>query len=248
MKYKGIDMTKTVFHSLNHYRIKIAMMALTLFISSLPLHAEESKMKNATITVTATGESQAAPDMAIINLAVVTDDKTAQQALAANNKSMNDIVNAFKNNGIQASDLQTSGLSIYQSTSEKQNSETLYHVSNSLTVRIRNLTNAGKIFDQAMALGVNSVNGITFTNADPRPFYQEARKKAIAEAIEKAKTIAQAANVKLGKIIKINENDDHYYPKPRLMSRAADTSYADTNFSGGELGYNVSVTVVFVID
>lgn len=245
-------MTKTVFHLVNLHRIKIAMMALTLLISSLPLHAEENKMKSATITVTATGESQATPDMAIISLAVVTDDKTAQQALADNNKSMNDIVKAFKSNGIQANDLQTSGLSIYQYTpdkhNEKQNIEKLYHVSNSLTVRIRDLTNAGKIFDQAMALGVNSVNGITFTNADPKPFYQEARKKAIAEAIEKAKTIAQAANVKLGKIIKINENDDHYYPKPRLMSRAADTSYADTNFSGGELGYNVSITVVFSID
>ncbi|WP_208440470.1 SIMPL domain-containing protein [Bartonella raoultii] len=241
-------MIKTVFHSMNHYRIKIATIGLILLVGLLPLHAEESKMKNATITVTATGESQATPDMAIINLAVVTEDKTAQQALAANNKSMNDIVNAFKNNGIQANDLQTSGLSIYQSNPEKQNHVKLYHVSNSLTVRIRDLTTAGKIFDQAMALGVNAVNGITFTNADPKPFYQEARKKAIAEAIEKAKTIAQAADVKLGKIIEISENSDHYYPKPRLMSRAADTSYADTNFSGGELGYNVSVTVVFSID
>ncbi len=94
-------------------------MALALLVSSLPLHAEASKMKNATITVTATGESQAVPDMAIINLAVVTEDKTAQKALAANNKSMNDIVNAFKSNGIQANDLQTSGLSIYQSHPDK---------------------------------------------------------------------------------------------------------------------------------
>ncbi|MBB5073185.1 hypothetical protein HNQ69_000289 [Bartonella callosciuri] len=245
-------MTKVIFQPLNHYKVKIAMMALTLLASSLPINAEESKMKNPTITVTATGESQATPDMAIINLAVVTYDKTAQKALAANNKSMNDIVNAFKNNGIQANDLQTSGLSIYQSSpdkhQEKKDNEKVYHVSNSLTVRIRDLTNAGKIFDQAMALGVNSVNGITFTNSDTKPFYQEARKKAIAEAIEKAETIAQAANLKLGKIIEINENNDRYYPTTRLMSRAVDASYAATNFSGGELGYNVSVTVVFSID
>ncbi|MCZ2158343.1 SIMPL domain-containing protein [Bartonella sp. 220] len=245
-------MTNTIFQPLNHYSVKIAMIVLTLLASSLSIHAEASKMKNATITVTATGESQATPDMAIINLAVVTEDKTAQKALAANNKSMNDIVAAFKNNGIQANDLQTSGLSIYQSSTEKshdrRNHEKLYHVSNSLTVRIRDLANAGKIFDQAMALGVNSVNSITFTNADTKAFYQEARKKAITEAIEKAQTIAQAANLKLGKIIEINENNDNYYPKARLMSSATHASYADTNFSGGELGYNVSVTVVFAID
>nr|WEQ92348.1 rC1 [synthetic construct] len=106
-----------------------------------------------------------------------TQDKTAQKALADNNKSMNDIINAFKNNGIQANDLQTSGLSIYQSNPnkdhEKKNNGIVYHVSNSLTVRIRDLSNAGKIFDQAMALGVNSVHGITFTNANTKPFYQE---------------------------------------------------------------------------
>ncbi|WP_375658185.1 SIMPL domain-containing protein [Bartonella sp. CL436QHHD] len=234
--------------------VKTVILAFTLLTTSLTVraYAEENKMKNATITVTAIGESQAAPDMAIINLAVVTYDKTAQKALASNNQSINDIIKAFKNNGIKANDLQTSGLSIYQSTSDKQhekkNNEKLYHVSNSLTVRIRDLTNAGKIFDQAMSLGVNSVNGITFTNADTKPFYQEARKKAITEAIEKAQTIAQAADLKLGKIIEINEKDDYYHPTPRLMSRAADVSYANTNFAGGELNYNVSVTVVFAID
>ncbi|WP_260480135.1 SIMPL domain-containing protein [Bartonella quintana] len=245
-------MTKIISQPLKSYSIKMAMITLTLLAASLPTHAEESKIKNATITVTATGESQATPDMAIINLAIVTHDKTAQKALAANNKSMNDIVNAFKNNGIQANDLQTSSLSIYQSSPEKhrekKNTEILYQVSNSLTVRIRDLSNAGKIFDQAMALGVNSVNGITFTNANTKPFYQEARKKAVTAAIEKAETIAQAANLKLGKIITINENDDNSYSRPHLMSRAAHASYADTTFSSGELNYNVSVTVVFAID
>ncbi|WP_144752874.1 MULTISPECIES: SIMPL domain-containing protein [Bartonella] len=235
---------------LKNYLVKIAILTFTLLATSLTIvraYAEENK-RDSTITVTAIGESQAAPDMAIINLAVVTHDKTAQKALASNNQSINDIIKAFKNNGIQANDLQTSGLSIYQSSHEKKNNEKLYHVSNSLTVRIRDLSNAGKIFDQAMALGVNSVNGITFTNADTKPFYQEARKKAITEAIEKAQTIAKAADLKLGKIIEINEKDDYYRPTPRLMSRAADASYADTNFSGGELNYNVSVTVVFAID
>ncbi|KEC54637.1 SIMPL domain-containing protein [Bartonella koehlerae] len=247
-------MKKVIFKPLQSYPIKITMITLTLLAASPITHAEESKMKNATITVTATGENQATPDMAIINFAVVTHNKTAQKALADNNKSMNDIVNAFKNNGIQENDLQTSGLSIYQSNQgkhhEKKNNGNgiVYHVSNSLTVRIRDLSNAGKIFDQAMALGVNSVHGITFTNADTKPFYQEARKQAITEAIEKAKTIAEAANLKLGKIIKINETDDNYYSRPHLMSKTVNASYTDTAFSSGELNYNVSVTVVFAIN
>ncbi|ATO57731.1 SIMPL domain-containing protein [Bartonella sp. 1-1C] len=246
-------MTKMIFQLLKVYRIKLSILTvLSLLTTSCFVHSEETIRNAPTITVTATGENQATPDMAIINLAVVTHDTTAQKALAANNKFMNDIVDTFKNNGIQANDLQTSGLSIYQTNSdkkqEKKNNEITYHVSNSLTVNIRDLANAGKIFDQAMALGVNSVNGITFTNADTKPLYKEARKKAVTEAIAKAETLAQAANVKLGKIITINESNNEYYPTPRLMSRAQSASYADTNFSGGELNYHVSVTITFAID
>ncbi|WP_455481633.1 SIMPL domain-containing protein [Bartonella sp. B35(2025)] len=241
-------MTKVIFQPLNSYFIKIATIALISLVTAFTVYAEERK---STITVTATGENQAVPDIAIINLAIITHDETAQKALAANNKSMKDVINALKSNGIQANDLQTSDMSIYQSGSdknhEKNNNENLYHVSNFLTVRIRDLPNAGKIFDQAMAFGVNSVNGIIFTNADTKPFFQEARKKAIAEAIEKAKTIAQAANLKLGKILEIKENNGNYNLTPRLIGSAT-TSYADTNFSGGELNYDVTVTVVFAID
>ncbi|MCZ2204077.1 SIMPL domain-containing protein [Bartonella sp. A05] len=243
-------MTKAIFHPLNRYRFKITILAaLALLTTSFSVHAEESTVQNSIITVTATGESRATPDMAIINLAVITHDKTAQAALASNNKSMNDVINTLKNNGIQAQDLQTSGLSIYTiSADEKKNNKDLYQVSNHLTVRIRDLANAGKIFDQAMALGINSVHGITFTNAETKPFYIEARKQAIAEAIEKAKILAQAANVKLGKIIKITENDGNSRPITSLISSARSVNYENTNFAGGELNYGVSVTIIFAID
>lgn len=38
-------MTKTIFQPLNHYSIKIAMVALALIASSLSIHAEASKIK-----------------------------------------------------------------------------------------------------------------------------------------------------------------------------------------------------------
>ncbi|OPB29912.1 hypothetical protein BWD121_009470 [Bartonella sp. WD12.1] len=248
-----MNMIQIIFQLKNTNLIKVSMLAvLTLLTTSSSVHAEECTIKNSTIVVTATGESQAAPDMAIINLSIVTYDKTAQKALADNNKFMNNIVDSLKKNNIQEHDLQTSNLSIYQSSSDKQqeqkNSENLYEVSNSLTVRIRDLANVGKIFDQAISLGINSVHGITFTNADTKPFYKEARQKAIAEAIEKAETLTQAANLKLGKIIEINENNNSFHPTQRLSRSAQFASYTDTNFSSGELNYNVSVTVTFSID
>ncbi|WP_336294263.1 SIMPL domain-containing protein [Bartonella sp. CB169] len=246
-------MIKTIFQPFSHYRTQIVMAVLTLLASSVAIQATESTIKNSTIKVTATGESHAAPDMATIDLAVITNRKTAQEALEANNKSINGIVTALKKNGIQENDLQTSGFSIYQNDSDKHNetkkSAEEYQVFNVLRILVRDLPKAGKIFDQAIKSGVTVVHGIDFSNANTKPFYQEARKKAIAEALEKAKTIAQAANVKLGKIIEINEHRDNHYPTPRLTRSAAQTHYSEnTNFSGGTLSYNVNVTMVFAID
>ncbi|UTO27924.1 SIMPL domain-containing protein [Bartonella harrusi] len=248
-------MTKTIFQSLNYYKVKIAMIMLALLACSFPIHAAESKTKDRTITVSATGETSVTPDVAIINLAIVTEDTTAQKALTANNKSMNDIINAFKKNGIQENDLQTSNLNIYpynphneHKDNEKKTHEKLYRVSHSLTVYIRDFANAGKIFDQAMALDVKSVNNIYFTNNNTEPFYKEARKNAIAKAIEKAKTIAQEANLKLGKIITINEGSNNHYPREHLRSGSIEDDYDNTNLAGGELSYVVNITMVFDIE
>ncbi|WP_175869217.1 SIMPL domain-containing protein [Bartonella gabonensis] len=243
-------MIKIIFKPLKYCKVKIAIMAFALLATSFPIHAEQSKMKNATIEVVATGESFTAPDMVTIDLAVVTEKKTAQKALNANNKSMNDIVNTLKNNNIHANDLQISGLSLHPFTpdnhQEEKKNEQLYRVTNFLTVHIRDLANTGKILDQIIALGVNKIDGINFTNADPNPFYKESRKKAIVEAIKKAETIAQAANVKLGKIIKIVE--DNFHPMPNLTYQALDGTYKETTLSEGQRGYSVAVTVTFSID
>lgn len=92
-----MNMTQIIFQLKNANLIKVSMLAaITLLTTSFSVHAEECTMKNSTIVVTATGESQATPDMAIINLSIVTHDKTAQKALVDNNKFMNNVVDSFK--------------------------------------------------------------------------------------------------------------------------------------------------------
>nr|WP_225868234.1 SIMPL domain-containing protein [Bartonella apis] len=200
------------------------------------------------IVVQATGDEQAKPDIAIINLAVETEGETADSALNANNGTMNKVLDAFKKDGIENADLMTSGLAIYRVEENKKANTPLYRVSNSLSVRVRDINKAGKIFDEAMKLGVNSVNGITFTNADTKPYLTNARKKAVAEAIAKAKTLAESANVKLGNVITIAEDNSGNMMMPRLMSASATAYRNETNFSSGELDYKVNVTMTFAIE
>ncbi len=62
-----------------------------------------------------------------------------------------------------------------------------YQVVNGVGVRVRDLGQLGEILDKSVTLGVNQGGGIEFTNDKPEAVITEARKAAVADAINKAK-------------------------------------------------------------
>ncbi|MBY2964509.1 SIMPL domain-containing protein [Rhizobium leguminosarum] len=233
-----------------------ALLALPL-AAAAPAFAQDAKPREPVISVTGDGESSVAPDMAIVNLAVVKQAKTAREALDENNKAMNDVLAALKSGGIAERDLQTSGFSIQpqynypQPVDGQQQQPQLigYQTINSVTVRLRDLAKLGAVIDQSVTLGINQGGEIQFTNDKPDAAIEEARKAAVADAIKRAKTLSEAAGVKLGRILEINENVPRAMPQPvyraTMMKEAAD---AAVPVQGGENNYNVSVTVTFAIE
>lgn len=217
--------------------------------------ADDNAPREAVISVSGEGRSGVAPDMAVLSFSVVSDAKTAREALDANNKSMTDVLKALKDAGIAERDLQTSGFAINPQYQYPDNSDggnkppvlTGYQVANSLTIRVRDLPKLGSIIDQAVTLGVNQGGSIFFTNDKPEAALTEARRAAVADAMEKAKVLSQAAGVSLGRVVEISENSRA--PEPVPMMRAMSKEYAAdaVPVAAGENTYNVSVNVTFAI-
>ncbi|PCI05644.1 MAG: hypothetical protein COB78_03355 [Hyphomicrobiales bacterium] len=218
----------------------------------------EVKEQVATIHVTGTGTVAITPDIAIINVGVLRQARTARAALDANNTAMAGVITAMKAQGIADKDLQTANFNIqprYQyykrsSTGEQKPPKIIgYQVSNQLTVRIRDLKKVGAILDQAISLGINSGGNIQFTNDNPQEALTEARKKAMKNAMEKATTLTAAAGVTLGRILSINEQSS--MPRPMPMARArmmADASVESAvPVQGGENSYRVTVNASWEI-
>ncbi|MBB4477490.1 SIMPL domain-containing protein [Rhizobium etli] len=232
-----------------------ALLALPL-AAAAPAMAQEAKPREAVISVTGDGESSMAPDMAVVTLSVVKQAKTAREALDENNKAMKDVLGALKSGGIAERDLQTSGFSIQpqynypQPVDGQQQQPQLigYQTINSITVRLRDLAKLGQVIDQSVTLGINQGGEIQFTNDKPEAAIEEARKNAVAEAAKKAKTLSEAAGVKLGRIIEINENDPRPLPQPAYRATMMKEADAAVPVQGGETTYHVSVTVTFAIE
>lgn len=205
------------------------------------------------ISVTGEGEVAVAPDMAILNLSVLREGETARAALTANSEAMKQVLAALKEAGVAERDLQTSGLSIqprFAQPGKERNIEpkiTGYSVSNGLTVRVRKLTDAGAILDKAVTLGVNQGGGIVFVKDDLKPTLTEARKLAVADAVARAKTLAEAADIKLGRILTIEEQSNLPRPMPFGGPMRMAASDASVPLAAGENSYRTQVNVVFEI-
>ncbi len=205
------------------------------------------------ISVIGEGEVNVAPDMAILNLSVLREADTARAALTANNEAMKQVLAALKEAGIAERDLQTSGLSIqprYAQPGKDRAGEPKisgYSVSNALTVRVRNLADAGGILDKVVGLGVNQGGGIAFVKDDMKPTLTEARKRAVADAVARAKTLAEAAEIRLGKILSIEEQSSMPRPMPYGGALRMAAKDASVPIESGENTYRTQVNVIFEI-
>lgn len=229
------------------------MMALGLAAAmALPFAASAAETPvQPRIVVTGEGEATVAPDMALLSLSVMREAKTAREALDANNTAMAEVIEAIKLFGIADRDLQTAGLQImprYNYTNKPDGTQeaelVAYQVTNTLSVRVRDLVKTGEVIDKAVSLGVNQGGNIVFTNDDPSATITEARKKAVAEATAKAKTLAEAAGVQLGRILEISDQAFAAQPMP-IQAKAFDRVAASVPIEAGENAYQVQVNMTF---
>lgn len=206
------------------------------------------------IIVAGEGEAAVAPDLAIITLSVLREAETAREALDENNAATAAVIAAMKEAGIESRDLQTSGLQINpryvypkNDDGEDQPRIVAYQVTNTLTVRVRDIARVGEILDRSVSLGVNQGGGVAFSNDDPSAARTEARRRAVEDAIARARTLADAAGVGLGPIIELSEQSFAPPPMPMAAGRAfrmAAQSDA-VPVEAGESVYRIQVNATF---
>lgn len=223
---------------------------------ALPAAAIAENDSTPRIVVTGEGEAAVSPDMAIVTLTVMREAVTAREALTANNEAMQAVIAAMKEAGIAERDLQTSGFGIHpryvypaDGSQPQEPKIQAYQVMNTLTVRVRDIAKAGDILDRSVTLGVNQGGEITFTNDDPTATLAEARKSAVEDAFAKARTLSEAAGVKLGQVLEISEQNlmpppIPYADKAMRMEAAA----ASVPVQSGENTYRVQVSVSFALN
>jgi len=228
------------------------------------------------IWVTGQGVVYAVPDVANLLMGVQVQAKTVSDALSQAAQAMNAVIGALKGKGVADQDIQTQGynispvygqgvitvppVTVYPPTAPQPTAApgvptiTLpgqpiivgYQVTNTASITVRNLANAGAIIDAGAQAGGDSIRiqSIYFSISDPSKYYSQARTLAVNDAKAKAQQLASASGVTLGSITYIAENQGY---TPPIYASGAAVPGATTPISPGQPQIIISVQMAFAI-
>lgn len=205
-----------------------------------------------TLSLSGEGSAEAQPELATVQVGVAVTAKVAKDALAENSRLLTAALNAAKESGIEPRDLQTSGLALRPDIVRAEkwpHREVIgYQVNNVVTLRVRDISKLGGLLDRLVVLGINDIRSINFSVANPAPLIEQARAEAIKDAMRKAEKYAEAANLRIVRVLDITESGvETPSPRPLVLTRAASAPRPDVPIEAGELVYRARVNAVFEI-
>lgn len=198
-----------------------------------------------TITVVGTGEVRGTPDVADLTLGVSGRAGSATEVMARMADRAQKVIDALHDAGVSDDDIQTARLSV-QPVYDDDGNVKGYEASNTVTVRIRDLSRAGAIVDAAAATAGDDirVEGIAFSIDDDSALLAAARTKATKRARAQATQLASGADVEVGEVRSISESTSSM---PIAYAGDAAERAASTPVMPGSQTLSVQATVVFAI-
>jgi uncharacterized protein len=233
----------------------VTVVALLSSVLAAPACAQSVRGGKMRIIGRATIE--AAPDYVTVQVGISNRASSPTLALDQNSAVARKIIDFSKGFGISERDIQTSSvnLSLNYKTVRDPNGTTRqepdgYSASNMVRVKLSDLSRLGTFMRQILDQGATNIAGVHFGLTNLEKLSDEARTKAVEDAVRQAQGLAQAAKVKLGSI-----QDIAYPPRSRIsaMDGAADmplraAARIDVPIEAGTLKTSAEVEITWAIE
>ena len=242
------------WHKIIKFIILIIILIFVLKLICGDNYSDRSNIQKDTIVVSGKGELTVKPDIATISFSVMEENMDVSIASDAVNTKIGKIIETLKADGVDEKDIKTTGYNIYPrydyittQTYPYGGKQVLvgYDVTQSISIKIRDLTKAGKIVSDLGTLSVTDMSGLNFTEDKYDDLVLQARDQAIVQARSEATKLAKALGVRLVKIVGYSEGGN---PTPvfygAMASGVSMKNAVDAVLPTGEnkITSNVSIT------
>jgi uncharacterized protein YggE len=263
----------------NLYRATLAFLIVIALFFGVKVLSEFRSFNTAgnkdanTITLSGHGEVQAVPDIANVYFTIRKEGKTvkeAQEAVVVVEKAALDFLKESK---VEEKDIQTSNASFNPKYENKRSicpQTTMmggatapsyycgdgkqviigYEAYESITVKLRNPDDAGKVMQGLGTVGVSELSGPNFAIDNEDELKAEARKEAIEDAGAKAKALAKDLGVSLGGVASFSESGSYpmmYSAKAESMDGYGGAAPIPAQIPKGENTISSDVTITYII-
>lgn len=234
---------------------KMNLFILLLFVCTLLQAQAQQQQLPPLVSVSGVGEVRVPPTEVVVNLGVETRGNTLNAARNETDKRAAAIIRYLKKQGVDAKDIQTSYVTLQPMYGGREYTRTVtngYMAQKNMTVTIKRLNKFDEILSGIYEAGANHVHGIQFQVSDLDRLMAEARKKAVADATQKATALTSELNAKVGRVYAIQEGGSSGGHRPMykaaMMESAAYDAVAGPTIAGGEVVVTANVDVSFVIE
>jgi hypothetical protein len=238
------------------FAIVVIFLSVMSLSGLMDIYQGMNKPSDHQITFSGIGSVYAKPDLVLTSFSVITEAETVEETMTPNAEKMNEIINAIKEQGVEQNDIKTTDFNIYpryeypKSSTYYYESERMlvgYEMTQTVEVKIRDLTKVGEIIQSATDAGANQVGSLQFTIDDQDSLKAEAREKAIQNAKDKAQELASQLGIKLGKIISFSESNytPYYSYDAKNESSVLGMGGSTPQIETGENKIEANVTIVY---
>ncbi len=226
----------------------VFLAAMLLCALTLPALAEGDD--DHVIRVSGNAFVTLAADTATLQIGVTTRKDTVAEAQAENSEIMQKVIRAVLDTGIAENDVITSQFSVYTGRdyyTDENGTEAVreyFEVNNMLSVVVRDLGLLGKVLDAGMEAGANQTYGISFSSTKENEAYQKALTRAVEDAQQKARVLAEAAGKSLGDLLTMDASQGgYYYGISNVFDAKAGA--AESAIVGGDVSVSANVVLEY---
>lgn len=234
--------------------MKKIIIILTMIVSLLGVNlAWAGEVDNTgvdKITLRSRVEKSVKANIATATVGVRVQSSSLSDAQYQVNNAVSAVVEALQSNGVAKADIQTARFSVNSFNKDDRNQTPIYTVNNNITVKIRNLDNAGNILDAAFAAGANQMQGINFSYEGDNDIQTELLRQAVVNGRKQAGMVVNADGRSLGRLLDVNlynvsmqASDEVSYMRAMSANKAAGNQV----FSG-DVVLSAEATLVFEIN